>query len=316
MALSGTYAFDPNLGEITIAAFARIGLRRPEITQQHLADAKFEANLLQTDMQGDGIQLYQVVLETLDIEAGRSAYPIDPMVVFMLDVYVRQNAQPFGMSWVNDNAVRERWNSNTGSPIPWGPSLGYDPYALFINQIVYWANSNSALSGWSNSGGSTLSWTGVTVPQEIAPVPPSIIPQSNFATDRILTPLSRSDYAATANKNQGGFPTSFWYDKLLQPTMYLWPVPTQFIPDGLQFYVMKRPLMADLADGTQVQIPYEYYDYYVWGLAERLAYIYAPDRIQVVSPRKQQAWQRAMQASTENVPINLDPMMGSYFRVG
>jgi hypothetical protein len=74
--------------------------------------------------------------------------------------------------------------------------------------------------------------------------------------------------------------------------------------------------MADLENGTQIQIPYEYYDYYVWGLAERLAYIYAPERIQVIAPRKQQAWQRAMQASTENVPINLDPMVGSYFRVG
>ena len=48
--LSETYAFDPNLGEIAIGAFARIGVRRPEITQQHMADAKFEANLLQTDI--------------------------------------------------------------------------------------------------------------------------------------------------------------------------------------------------------------------------------------------------------------------------
>ena len=46
MATSGSYAFNPNLGEAVIAAFSRIGVRRTETTQQHMADAQMEANLL------------------------------------------------------------------------------------------------------------------------------------------------------------------------------------------------------------------------------------------------------------------------------
>lgn len=316
MALSSTYGFNPNLGEVTLAAFARIGVRRPEITQQHMADAKFEANLLQSDMQGDGIQLYQVILETMDIVPGKSAYPIDPLTVFMLDVYIRQNAGVEGIWWENDNNSVEKWENDIDYPIAWGATPGYDPYSLFINQVVYWTNQNGVQSNWSNSGGNVLNWTGVTVPQVIAPVPDAELPLNVSSIDRIIIPISRTDYASIANKNMPGFPTSYWYDKILQPTMYIWPVPNQYIPQGLQFYVMKRPQDAEMADGTQIQIPYEYYDYYVWGLAERLAFIYAPDRLPVISPRKQQAWARAMQASTENVPINIDTMLGSYYRVG
>jgi hypothetical protein len=33
-------------------------------------------------------------------------------------------------------------------------------------------------------------------------------------------------------------------------------------------------------------------------------------------PRKEQAYRRMLQATTENVPLNLDVMVGSYFRVG
>lgn len=315
MALSGSYGFNPNLGEVTIAAFARIGVRRPEITQQHMADAKFEANLLQSDMQGDGIQLYQVILETMDIVPGKSAYAIDTTTVFMLDVYIRQNGGVEGIWWDNDNDSVEKWSNSIDYPVSWGATPGYNPYSLFINQVVYWLNSNGSNMNWTNSGGAVLNWTGVTVPQEIAPVPDAELPLNTTAIDRIIVPISRTDYASIANKNMPGFPTSYWYDKILQPTMYLWPVPTQYIAQGLQFYVMKRPQDAEMADGTQIQIPYEYYDYYVWGLAERLAFIYAPEKLQIVGPRKQQAWMRAMQASTENVPVNIDTMVASYYRV-
>src|SRR5208337_3754683 len=44
--LSGTYNFSPGLGECVLNAFSRIGVRRTEILQTHLADARMEANLL------------------------------------------------------------------------------------------------------------------------------------------------------------------------------------------------------------------------------------------------------------------------------
>ena len=232
MATSGIKTFNPNLGEITIAAFARCGIRRTELTQQHMSDAAFEANLVQADMQGDGIVLTEVVLQKLDIVSGQSAYTMDTTLVFLLDVWIRQN------------------------------------------------------------------------------------PDQANPTDRLIIPISRSDYAATANKQMPGFPTSYWLDRLMTPVLYLWPVPNFDIPQGLQFYMQQRPDNAVLADGTTVQFPYEVMDYYTWSLAERLAFIYAPEHLAMITPRKQQAWQRYLQTGTENTPLNLDVMVGSYFRVG
>jgi hypothetical protein len=101
----------------------------------------------------------------------------------------------------------------------------------------------------------------------------------------------------------------------LNPSLYLWPVPNFDIIGGLRYYVQKRPMDSDLQNGQQVQMPYEVYDAATWMLAERLAFIYAPDKAAMISPRKQQAYQRMLQATTENVPITMSIQMKSYFRV-
>lgn len=288
LSTSNVRTFNPNLGEIVIGAFSRCGIRRTEITTQHMADAEFEANLLQSDMQGDGIILNEVVLQSQDLLAGVSAYAIDPTMVFMLDVYIRQNAMPYGVMWANDNGAISRWENAVNGILSWGPSPGYTPY---------------------NKDGSVM--------EPIPPVPPVAPPpiQQN-AIDRIIMPISRSDYASISNKGQGGFPTSYWLDRLLQPVMYIWPVPQQDIPNGLQYYIQQRPQNAALINGSLVQVPYEAKDYYVWALAERLAYIYAPDKLAMISPAKQAAYQKYLQSGTENVPINMDTQLGSYFRIG
>jgi hypothetical protein len=141
-------------------------------------------------------------------------------------------------------------------------------------------------------------------------------PESGMPIDRLLLPISRSDWAATANKNMSGFPTSYWYDRQLNPVLYLWPVPNLDVVNGLQYYVQKRTMDSNTVNGEQVQIPFEAYDAYVWCLAERLAFIYSPDRIAAIMPRKQQAYQRYLQSSTENTPINLEVGLKSYYRVG
>lgn len=318
MALSGTREFNPSLGNAVIAAFARIGVRRPEITQQHLADAQFETNLLQSEMQGDGINLWENVLQTYDLEPGKSTYNIDPNTVFVLDLYIRQNPTIIYVRWLNDRLEREIWQDNIGTPLPWAPSLGYDPYSTFIDQVVYWTNQNDSQMRWTNENDAVSQWTGVQVPQVIAPVPP-YVPPNNFnvmATDRLLIPFSRSDYAATANKQMRGFPTSYFVDYLLQPTITLWPVPTQYVPDGLQFYSQMRMQTADLSNGTQIMIPYTVYDFFVWALSERLAFIYSPDKLGVIGPKKAESYMKYLQATTQNVPINIDTQMGSYYRVG
>ena len=56
------------------------------------------------------------------------------------------------------------------------------------------------------------------------------IAQGVSNTDRIILPISRTEYASYPNKQQQGFPTTYWFDRLMSPasnnqTINLWPVP-------------------------------------------------------------------------------------------
>jgi hypothetical protein len=45
MTTSGTYDFNPSLGEITIYAYMNIGIRPTSIVQEHMESARMEAVL-------------------------------------------------------------------------------------------------------------------------------------------------------------------------------------------------------------------------------------------------------------------------------
>src|SRR5690606_27267846 len=49
MATSGTYSWAPSAGDLALQAFRRCGVKRVEITAEHLMDAANEANLIQVE---------------------------------------------------------------------------------------------------------------------------------------------------------------------------------------------------------------------------------------------------------------------------
>lgn len=88
MTASGTYAFAPSFGDLTLNAFARIGLRRTELTQQHLADAALEANLVQVELSNKQPNLWSAELYPVSLSEGVGSYTllsrfISPMAVYL-----------------------------------------------------------------------------------------------------------------------------------------------------------------------------------------------------------------------------------------
>src|ERR1700722_2557101 len=69
--------------------------------------------------------------------------------------------------------------------------------------------------------------------------------------DRLILPISRTEYASFANKHSIGFPTSFWFDRLLAPTVTLWPVPTGQ-ESCFKYYRLRQTQDSALSNGTQV----------------------------------------------------------------
>ncbi len=130
--------------------------------------------------------------------------------------------------------------------------------------------------------------------------------------DRIMLPVSRSEYASYPNKQQQGAPTVAWYDRLLSPTVSLWPV-----PNGQQacfkYYRLRQTQDANLTNGQQVEIPYYFIEAYCLGLAYRLALIWAPDKVPMLKPLADEAWALAAKQNVETANQYFSPVMSGYW---
>ena len=231
MTTSGTYTFNPSLGEIVLNAYARCGVRRTAIMQEHMTDARFETNLMLSSWANQGVNLWEVVLISVPLVQSQTTYTVPAKVVMILDAVIQQN---------------------TGT-------------------------------------------------------------SSQF--DRVIMPISRTEYSQTPNKLQQAPPTVFWFDRLINPTVTLWPVPDQSNYYTLNYYAVTQIQDAELTDAQTVDIPYRWLDALAAGLAARLAAIYAPDRMQMLEAKAAQAYTIAATQDTENVPLYITPGLAGYFRV-
>lgn len=230
MSTSGTYTFNPSLGEITLYAYNLIGVRNTAVLQEHMEAARMSTNMLLARWANQGVNLWAVDLITTPLITGVSTYNVDPNTVVILDAYVQ--------------------NDDSGANI-----------------------------------------------------------------DRVILPISRTEYAAYPNKEQQGFPTVFWFDRLLSPTVTLWPVPnTDNGPQSLKYYRVRQLQDANLQNGEQVEIPYLWLEAFAYGLAQRLATIWAPDKVAIMKPMADESYQIAAAQNIETAQQYISPQISGYFR--
>jgi len=230
MTTSGTYLFNPSLGEIVLYAFNLCGLRNASLLQEHMQSARMASNMILSRFSNQGVNLWKVDLVTVPLVTGQATYSVDAKTVVILDAYVT--------------------NDQTGENI-----------------------------------------------------------------DRIIMPISRTEYASYPNKEQQGFPTVFWFDRLLSPTVTLWPVPNvDNGPSTLSYYRVTQIQDANLQNGLTVDIPYLWMEAFAYALATRLAQIWAPDKVALLKPFADEAYQIAADQNIEISSQYISPMVSGYFR--
>ena len=229
MATSGTYNYNPGLGELTLYAYNLIGIRNTSVLQEHMEAARMAANMMLSRWANQGVNLWAVDLVTVPLVKGTSTYSVDSNAVVMLDTYIET---------VN----------GSGPPI-----------------------------------------------------------------DRLILPISRTEYASYPNKTQQGFPTTYWFDRLLSPSVTLWPV-----PDGtttsLKYYRVRQIQDANLTSNQNVEIPYLWLEAFAYGLAQRLATIWAPEKVAILKPMADESYEIAAQQNVETAQQYISPMISGYFR--
>lgn len=133
-------------------------------------------------------------------------------------------------------------------------------------------------------------------------------------TDRYISPMSRTDYAAMAQKQTEGPPTSYWFDRTIEPTITLWPVPDGNGPYTLNYYACTQMQDANLAGSETPDVPYRWIDALVAGLAHRMSRIYAPSVEAMRKADAKEAWDIAATQDTEAVNISIGPSLQAYYR--
>jgi hypothetical protein len=188
-------------------------------------------------------------------------------------------------------------------------------------------SSNLMLARWSNQGVNLWAVDLVTVTlvagQATYPVDANTvmildaylgITNSGPEIDRIIMPISRTEYASYPNKTQQGFTTTYWFDRLLSPTITLWPVPDGNSAQVLKYYRVRQIQDSNFTNGQNVEIPYLWLEAFAYGLAARLAVIFAPDKVQILKPMADESYQIAADQNVEYAQQYISPMVSGYFR--
>lgn len=233
MTTSGTYNYNPSLGELTLYAFNLCGIRNTEIVQEHMESARMAANLLLGRWSSQGVNLWMVNQKTIPLTQGVSTY----------------NFSDYG---ITNNIVM------------------LDTYIQTVDS-------------------------------------------SGNSTDRLILPISRTEYASYPNKAQQGFPTTYWQDRLISSTVTLWPV-----PDGsetsLVFYQVCQIDDANFTSGQTVNVPVYFLEAFAYGLAQRLATIWSPDKAVGLKAVADEAYQIAAMQNVETAAFYISPSLSGYYR--
>lgn len=230
MTTSGTYTFNPSLGELTLYAYNLAGLRNTSVLQEHMEAARMATNMMLSRWSNQGVNLWKVDLVTVPLVQAQTTYTVDANTVMILDAYM-----------VIDDGL--------SNPI-----------------------------------------------------------------DRIITPISRTEYASYPNKEQQGFTTTFWFDRLLSPTVTLWPVPDGNSAQYLKYYRVIRLEDAAFSNGQTVDIPYLWFEAFADGLAYRLARVWNPPMAPGLKMLADESYQIAASQNIEQAQQYISPQISGYYR--
>lgn len=154
-----------------------------------------------------------------------------------------------------------------------------------------------------------------TVPPETRMILSAFIRyQTSPTLDRYMFPISRDEYAAISTKSTPGFPSQYWFDRLIAPTVTFYLVPDGALPYVFNYYRARQIQDATIANGQNLELPTRFFDAITADLAHRLSRIYKPEMEQMRKADRDEAWAIAAGEDVEWVPMYVTPMLGGYYR--
>tara|TARA_R100001163_G_C5042576_1_gene180418 strand:+ start:474 stop:1178 length:705 start_codon:yes stop_codon:yes gene_type:complete len=151
--------------------------------------------------------------------------------------------------------------------------------------------------------GTSLYGTGADDASQIVEITDMVIRDSSN-NEYSCSPISRATYLNYTVKTSGGRPTQYYFEKTINPTLYLYPAADAAYT--VVYYAMLR--MKDSGAYTNNnEIPFSFLPCLTAGLAYYLSLKYAPDRSQVLKIAYEEEFKRAADTNRGNVSSHFVP---------
>ena len=296
MATSGSVDFKLNMAELTEEACERCGLELR--TGYDAATSRRSLNLLFAEWANRGLNLWTIdeVTQTVAQLSSTSSITTYPVGTITLSVAASTNFSvgetiTGGTSAVTASVITKPSSTSMTITVPSGTFT-----------------ATETITGSSSSATTTVS----SVPslsdvQATVDVLEVISRRSN--ADIGITRINRSDYINTPNKTTQGRASQYYVDRLITPTITIWPTPENST-DQIIYYRVKRMDDAD-ESVNDPDIPFRFLPCLTAGLAYYLSIKKAPNRIGVLKDIYEEEFQRAASEDGERTALRLVPTYAS-----
>lgn len=141
-------------------------------------------------------------------------------------------------------------------------------------------------------------------------------------TDRVIGPLSATDYASISSKANQAPPNSYWFNLTNPPVITVWPTPDTATTYTLKMQTFIALQDVQLSNNVGVDAPFRFLDAVSAGLTWRLARRYPREAIAARGPTAVaelkmdwlEAFSLAAQTDQETTPLYITPGLSGYYR--
>tara|TARA_R100000700_G_C3137393_1_gene120333 strand:+ start:258 stop:953 length:696 start_codon:yes stop_codon:yes gene_type:complete len=134
---------------------------------------------------------------------------------------------------------------------------------------------------------------------------------SGTATDVPLSRLSRAQYANISTKTTSGKPNQYFINKLISPTVTVWPAPDKNSTYTIHLNVLTRMDDADVGANT-MDMPFRFFPCLAAGLAYYMAIKRAPEKVAMLKQMYDEEFNRALSQDEERASFRVAPDLRNY----
>ncbi len=132
-------------------------------------------------------------------------------------------------------------------------------------------------------------------------------------TDRLILPMTRTEYAEIPTKLLQAPPTRYWMQRDYAPQVTTWPVyDGSSFPALINYFYLRQLQDANVLGSEAPDVVNRFLDALCAGVAKRMAVKWKADKYQLLTLEAQAAWNEARKEDREQGPLTIRPDLSCY----